>query len=102
MILASAHWLNLHSEEVTQIDIAGHAKTDVMLTSNVIRALEKQQLVSRTEHSTDTRAKKVFLTDHGVAVLKKAVVKVEAFDRAFFSKLSDAKSFNEELNKLTE
>ena len=102
VILASSHWLNLQNEEVTQIEIADHAKTDVMLTSNVIRALEKKQFLSRAEHSSDTRAKKVFLTDLGIEILKKAVKKVEKFDQIFFSKLSDSKKFNEELIKLTE
>lgn len=101
VILASTHWLTLQHEEVTQIVIAAHAKTDVMLTSNVIRALEKKQLVKRATHSTDTRAKKVFLTDLGATTLQKAVKKVEAFDRSFFSVLANTQDFNKELIRLT-
>lgn len=100
VILASSHWLTLQQEEVTQVEIAEHAKTDVMLTSNVIRALEKKTFITRAEHSIDTRAKKVFLTDLGVSILGKAVKKVESFDRLFFNKLADSEVFNGELKKL--
>ena len=101
-ILASTHWLTIQRDEVTQVEVAENAKIDVMLTSNVIRALEKRALVIREAHSTDTRAKKVLLTPTGFEVLKKAVIKVEDFDRAFFSKLADAKTFNKELISLTD
>ena len=98
VILANAHWLVLHNEtDITQIDIAQHAKTDIMMTSNVIRTLEKKGFISRREHETDTRAKVVQLTEKGLEILKKAVTKVEAFDRNFFSKLKDTTTFNREL-----
>ncbi len=100
VILASAYWLVLQKDDVTQIEIAKHAKMDVMMSSNVIRALEKKKLLKRTAHKTDTRAKLVILTDEGIDTLKIAVKKVETFDRAFFSSLHDAKAFNKELLRL--
>ncbi len=102
VILASTHWLNLQKNEVTQVDIADHAKTDVMLTSNVIRALEKKELVQRAEHSVDTRAKKVYLTQSGKNILMDSVKKVEAFDEEFFSNLDNKATFNKELIKLSD
>lgn len=100
VVLASTHWLNLKGNNITQVEIAHHAKIDVMMTSNVIRALEKKKLLTRMEHETDTRAKVVFLTNDGIDVLKKSVKKVEDFDKFFFSKLSNSASFNEELINL--
>jgi len=44
VILANAQWLILHQDIVTQIDIAKHAQVDIMMTSNVIRTLEKKAL----------------------------------------------------------
>ncbi len=100
VILACAHWLNQQDEEVSQVKIARLAKTDTMLTSNVLRALEKKRLIRRKEHSKDSRAKKILLTKAGIKRLKKAVNKVENFDREFFSHLTNSRQFKTELSKL--
>ncbi len=97
VILANTFWLGLDNENVTQIEISKLAQTDVMMTSNVIRTLEKKELLKRKEHKTDTRAKAISLTNLGEVMLKKAVKKVEDFDRKFFSSLADSKTFNKEL-----
>ncbi len=100
VILANTYWLYLQNNQVTQIEIAQHAKMDTMMTSNVIRTLEKKGLVKRTEHHTDTRAKLVEITEKGFKVLKKAVEIVETFDREFFNNLKNTKQFNQELLSL--
>ena len=100
VILASAYWLILHQDLVTQTQVANHANTDVMMTSNILRTLEKKKMVIRKEHQTDTRAKTVTLTDAGIDVLTKAVKKVETFDRDFFGKLENTANFNAELLQL--
>lgn len=100
VILANTQWLSMQNKEVTQIDIAQQAKTDVMMTSNVIRSLEQKKLLKRKNHKTDTRAKLVYLSDIGMDTLKKAVRKVEDFDRSFFSSLEDKDAFNKELIQL--
>ncbi len=100
VILANTYWLYLQNNQVTQIQIAQHAKIDTMMTSNVIRTLEKKGWVKRTEHHTDTRAKLVEITEKGFKVLKKAVEVVETFDREFFNNLKNTKQFNQELLNL--
>ena len=100
VILASAYWLILHGENITQIQIAQHANADVMMTSNILRTLQKKGLISRKEHQTDTRAKVIQVTDEGIAVLKKAVTAVESFDRKFFNAIDDTDSFNKALLQL--
>ena len=100
VILANTYWLYLKNSQVTQIEIAKHAKMDTMMTSNVIRTLEKKKILKRTEHQTDTRAKIVELTNIGFEILKKAVGIVEKFDRKFFEKLEDNNQFNKELINL--
>lgn len=100
VILANTYWLFLQNNQVTQIEIAQHAKMDTMMTSNVIRTLEKKKLLKRTEHHTDTRAKMVELTKKGFEILKKAVEIVEHFDRKFFENLKDSNQFNQELTNL--
>lgn len=98
VIMASIHWLTLHHEDVTQIALSSHTKIDPMTTSTVLRTLQAKGFLQRQEHSTDTRAKTVELTDAGKKIIKKAVVTVEKFDKDFFSILgSKATEFNKHL-----
>lgn len=101
VVLASAYWLQTKSPSVTQVQIASHAKIDVMLTSNILRTLEKKQLISRSHSKTDTRAKEVTVTQKGMTSLQTAVKDVETFDRKFFSILGDnLLLFNKQLQNL--
>jgi DNA-binding MarR family transcriptional regulator len=98
VLLASIHWLALHKQDVTQILLSSHTKIDPMTTSTVLRTLQKKGLLQRQEHTTDTRAKTVGLTENGRKVIKQAIKTVEAFDKAFFSTLgSKTRAFNEQL-----
>jgi DNA-binding MarR family transcriptional regulator len=101
VLLASTHWLTLQNKDVTQVLLSVHTKIDPMTTSTVLRTLQTKGLLKRQEHSTDTRAKTVLLTDAGKKVIKQAVVAVEDFDKRFFSSLgSDTKAFNKKLQRL--
>lgn len=101
VILASTHWLTLQKAEVTQIILSNTTKIDPMTTSQVLRALQKKEFISRKEHITDTRAKTIEITEIGKETIKKAVVAVENFDREFFSKLETAQQeFNRNLQSL--
>lgn len=98
VLMASIHWLSLQGNEVTQILLSSHTKIDPMSTSTVLRTLQKKELIKRQEHSTDTRAKTVSLTENGINIIKQAVVTVENFDREFFSILETKTSeFNKNL-----
>lgn len=89
VLMASIHWLTLQQKDVTQILLSSHTKIDPMTTSTVLRTLQSKGFLQRQEHLTDTRAKTVVLTDIGKAIIMKAVVTVEAFDKAFFATLGD-------------
>ena len=102
VILASSYWLILNGENITQIQIAHHAHADVMMTSNILRTLQKKELITRKEHQIDTRAKVISLTKEGIKILKKAVVAVETFDRHFFNALDDTANFNRDMLQLLE
>ena len=98
VLLASTHWLSMHNQEVTQVVLSSHTKIDPMTTSTVLRTLQTKGLLKRQEHSTDTRAKSVVLTDEGKKVIKQAVIAVEKFDEDFFSVLgTKIKDFNKKL-----
>lgn len=98
VLLASTHWLTLQNRDVTQVLLSGHTKIDPMTTSTVLRTLQAKGLLKRQEHTTDTRAKTVALTDIGKQVIKQAVVAVEDFDKSFFLSLgNEAEVFNQKL-----
>jgi MarR family transcriptional regulator, organic hydroperoxide resistance regulator len=95
VLLASIHWLTLAKQDVTQILLSSHTKIDPMTTSTVLRTLQTKGLLKRREHSTDTRAKTVVLTDNGIKIVKQAVKTVEQFDNTFFQALGNkTKEFN--------
>lgn len=101
VLLASTHWLSMSSVDVTQIALSSHTKIDPMTTSTVLRTLQRKGLLQRQEHSTDTRAKTVALTDAGKKIVKEAVRSVEKFDADFFSVLGKRTgNFNKDLLQL--
>jgi DNA-binding MarR family transcriptional regulator len=103
VLMASIHWLTLHKKDVTQILLSSHTKIDPMTTSTVLRTLQSKGLLHRQEHTTDTRAKTVGLTENGKKIIKKAVKTVETFDKTFFAVLGNTtQKFNEQLCTLLE
>jgi DNA-binding MarR family transcriptional regulator len=81
VLLASTWWL----DRPTQRELADHAGTDPMMTSQVLRALEERGLVERRQDPDDGRARRVVATRRGRALAEKAVAVVEAADAAFFA-----------------
>ena len=100
VLLASLTWLEV-DEPVTQRDLATHAFTDPMMTSQVLRVLERRGLVRRTAHPADRRARALTVTDAGAALANQANAAVEACDRAFFAGLGASRDvFAKALRKL--
>ena len=87
VLLASLTWLVNETAPITQVELAHHAKMDVMMTSNVLRTLEAKGLILRNPHPTDTRARSLAVTERGFALARQAVRVVEDSDRAFFLSL---------------
>jgi DNA-binding MarR family transcriptional regulator len=86
VLLASLSWLDVGGP-VTQRRLADHAAADVMMTSQVLRVLEERGLIRRAPHPDDRRARALAVTQDGQALADRAVVAVEACDRAFFGAL---------------
>ena len=89
VLLAALTWLG-DEGPVTQRALAGQAGTDPMMTSQVVRVLERRDLVDRTPHQADGRAWSLSVTDAGLALVNRAVVAVEACDADFFGPLGPA------------
>ncbi len=86
VVLASLAWFET-DEAVTQRRLAEHAALDVMMTSQVLRALEHDALLVRLQHPTDARAKALRTTPAGRALVREAIEVVEQCDAKFFEPL---------------
>ena len=101
VLLVSTLWLNDHGMETTQIMIAKFAHADVMMTSQVLRSLEKKDLVLRLKNPVDTRAHLISPTEKGRKLVGNAIKVVEDTDSAFFAILDNNMSeLTEMLRKL--
>lgn len=88
VLLATLTYLE-SSGPVTQKALADMAATDAMMTSQVLRTLESRELLHRTPHPSDRRARALVVTPAGRELANRAVVAAEACDTAFFSELDD-------------
>ncbi len=104
VLLAGLAWLSRvgpERSEVTQVQLAEHAQVDVMMTSQVLRALVQKGLIERTPHPRDTRANLLQVTPEGLNIVRRAMRLVERTDHAFFAALgNDVAGFIGELQCL--
>lgn len=85
VLLAVTWWENTHGRLPSQVEVAGRAGTDVKMTSEVLRALERLGLLERTVDPTDARARRLRVTDRGAGLAPRAITVVESVDRTFFA-----------------
>jgi DNA-binding MarR family transcriptional regulator len=84
VLLASTWWLNQEGRRPSQVEVAAFAGTDVKMTSQVVRELERRGLVERRADPSDARAQLVRATRQGARLAPRAIELVERVDRAFF------------------
>lgn len=87
VVLATTAWLTKNGEYVTQVAIGKMAGLDPNTLSQIMRSLEKKELIKRIKAS-DVRAKNPVLTDQGLQLLNKALPIVETADTQFFKALT--------------
>ena len=90
VLLASTWWLAAHGGQPSQRELADHAGTDVMMTSQVVRALQKKGLITREPDEHDPRALRLGLTRQGEKVARLALSAVESADEKYFRAVEDA------------
>lgn len=100
VILASVGWLTRNGKEVTQIELARHCGTDVNMTSQVLRTLERHGYIERKQRPGDSRSKLPQVTKKGSRTIEKAIPLVEGVDQQFFSNLKETKKFVKILQQL--
>jgi DNA-binding MarR family transcriptional regulator len=102
VLLASTWWLTrVAGETPNQRRLAEHAGTDAMMTSQVVRALEAKDLVTRSPDPKDSRAQCVAVTDEGAELARQAISVVEAVDEQFFSPAGERAGVLEALRLLS-
>jgi DNA-binding MarR family transcriptional regulator len=85
VLLACTWWLNEQGQRPTQIALATQAGTDIKMTSQVARSLERKGLIEREVDSTDTRARRLRVTKRGADLASRAITVVEQVDTEFFA-----------------
>lgn len=90
VLLACTWWLNDQGEDPTQVRLAAQAGTDIKMTSQVLKALEKKGLIEREVDPADTRARRLRATPRGKRLAPRAIAVAEAVDAEFFSELPPA------------
>lgn len=90
VLLAVLWWLQtVVGERPSQRMLADQAGTDRMMTSQVVRALERRGLVKRHRDTGDSRALQLELTDEGARLAVEAIRVVEEADRRFFGPVAE-------------
>lgn len=106
VLLAAVWWLSDPADSPrrppSQREVADHAEVDVMMTSQVLRALEKRGLVARTDDEADARVKRLTVTDNGRRLAEQAVTIVEAADAEFFARVRDHAQLLDVLHQLAD
>ncbi len=74
---------------VTQAIVSRFAGTDENMTSQVVRSLAARGLVTRIEHPSDARARRLALTPAGAQLLAEAKAAILPAKDRFFSPLGD-------------
>jgi DNA-binding MarR family transcriptional regulator len=85
VLLASLQWLTANAgDRPSQRRLADFAGIHPMMTSQVLRTLEKKGLVVRSVHPTDSRVRQLTVTREGAELARRTIAAVEAADRVFF------------------
>ncbi|TDC50192.1 MarR family transcriptional regulator [Jiangella ureilytica] len=77
------------TDGTTQVELAQQVRTDPMMVSQVLRALERKGHVERLPHPDDRRAVLVRVSAGGADLARRANAAVEAADEEFFGPGTD-------------
>jgi len=89
VLLAATRLLEDRTGPPSQRELADHAGTDTMMTSQVLRSLESAGLVQRHPDPGDGRIKRLTATAEGRRVATDAERVVDLLDRKFFAGAGD-------------
>lgn len=96
VIMAVVLWFEFKEIETTQILITTQTKLDKMTISKALKKLVNLSLINRVEHTSDTRAKSVTLTDTGKHFVNILMPIIDRIDNNFFGSMTilEERKFN--------
>jgi DNA-binding MarR family transcriptional regulator len=94
VLLACTWWLNEQGERPSQVAVAEQAGTDVKMTSQVLRMLERKGLIERELDAADTRARRLRVTRRGARLAPRAIAVVEDADAHFFAAVPERRALD--------
>jgi DNA-binding MarR family transcriptional regulator len=101
LLLAALQYLGTQKNIVSQQDLAKHCRIDKMMTSKILRTLQKKGLLTRKKNKMDTRAKTLTLSEEGESSLVKAFKIIDRVDGDFLVVLGlNSFSFQDDLRNL--
>jgi DNA-binding MarR family transcriptional regulator len=101
LLLASLDFVSTQKNIITQQDIARHCRIDKMMTSKILRILQKKGLLLRKKNKMDSRAKTLALSDSGIEVLTRAYKIIENTDGDFLVPLGlNSMTFTDDMRNL--
>jgi DNA-binding MarR family transcriptional regulator len=101
VLLTSAWYLEDRAGPPSQRELAEHAGTDAMMTSQVLRTLETAGLVERHADPGDARIKRLTVTAEGRVAAAVALDAVDLLDKDFFGPAGDRDELIEQLRTLS-
>ena len=103
VLLATIHSIESKNEMLSQVKLSSIANVDAMMTSHVLRSLEKRNVVKREKNPSDTRAMILSTTQEGRDLLTKALKVVEEVDSKYLGRAGeDTQDLVNKLKKLTQ
>ena len=84
VLLANLGWLTRNNKDVSQVELSRHCKTDINMTSQVLRTLERKGYIKRQKRIGNERSKFSHITEKGAQLIEQAIPLVEAVDHKFF------------------
>jgi DNA-binding MarR family transcriptional regulator len=85
VLLAGTWWLNQQGRHPTQAALAAFTGTDVKMTSQVARGLQRKGLLEREVDPDDSRALRLRVSATGAQLAPRAIAAVEQVDAEFFA-----------------
>jgi DNA-binding MarR family transcriptional regulator len=100
LVLSSTWWLGRNGEIPRQRDVAEHAGLEPVLTSQVLKVLERDGHIERVRDSDDARAVRVTVTPQGRDLARRCVVILDRIDAVFFAEAYETPGFIDQLRSL--
>lgn len=87
LLLATIVWMENNKMTVNQNNLARQSQSHKMMTSKVLRSMEKQGLIIRSVNSMDTRYKDIHITEKGYEKYTSVQKVFKKVDSRFFEKI---------------